>query len=83
MLNKELLEIVVCPETKQKLKIADQPVVDKLNKEIEEKSLKNKAGQVITEKIDGGLIREDGMIIYPIREQIPILLVEEGIELQD
>jgi len=83
MLNKELLEIVVCPETKQKLKIADQPVVDKLNKEIEEKSLKNKAGQVITEKIDGGLIREDGKIIYPIREQIPILLVEEGIELQD
>ena len=83
MLNKELLEIVVCPETKQKLAIADQPVIDNLNKKIEEKSLKNRSGQVITEKIDGGLLREDGKVIYPIRDQIPVLLVDEGIEIEE
>lgn len=81
MINKDLLEIVVCPESKQKLTIADQLVVDKLNEQIEAKTLKNRSGKEITEKIDGGLIREDGKYLYPIRQEIPILLVEEGIEL--
>lgn len=81
MLNEELLNIVVCPETKQKLSIADQSLVDELNKKIESGSLKNRSGNKISEKIDGGLVREDGKYLYPIREEIPILLVEEGIEL--
>ena len=29
--------------------------------------------------IDGGLLREDGRILYPVREGIPILLIEEGL----
>lgn len=81
MINKELLEIVVCPETKQKLTLAKQSVVDDLNKKIEQNELSNRAGNKITEKIDGGLVREDGKYLYPIRQQIPVLLVDEGIEL--
>jgi uncharacterized protein YbaR (Trm112 family) len=31
--------------------------------------------------VDGGLVREDGRILYPIRQRIPVLLVDEGIAL--
>jgi uncharacterized protein YbaR (Trm112 family) len=41
--------------------------------------LKNRAGQAITEAIDGGLLRADGRVLYPIRKNIPLMLAEEGI----
>ncbi len=33
------------------------------------------------EKIDGGLVREDGKCLYPIRGNIPIMLIDEAIPL--
>jgi uncharacterized protein YbaR (Trm112 family) len=41
--------------------------------------VKTKGGQSVTEAIDGGLLRNDGTVVYPIRDQIPIMLIEEGI----
>ena len=39
----------------------------------------NRAGQLVEEKIEGGLIRADGKFLYPIRHNIPMMLVDEGI----
>ena len=50
-----------------------------LNNQIAEGVLKNNAGQPVTEKLDGGLIRADKKILYPIRDDIPVMLIEEGI----
>jgi uncharacterized protein YbaR (Trm112 family) len=36
----------------------------------------------VVELLDGGLVREDKAIVYPIVRQIPILLVDEGIPLE-
>jgi uncharacterized protein YbaR (Trm112 family) len=35
----------------------------------------------VTEPVDGGLVRSDGRFLYPIRDDIPIMLVEEAIPL--
>jgi uncharacterized protein YbaR (Trm112 family) len=35
----------------------------------------------VKEAIDGGLIRADGKLLYPIRRNIPVMLVDEGIPL--
>jgi uncharacterized protein YbaR (Trm112 family) len=81
-LDKELLAILCCPETKQDVTLADQALIAKLNDRIARGDLKNKAGQPVRERLDGGLIRADKKILYPIREDIPVMLIEEGIPLE-
>ncbi len=75
----DLLAILCCPETKQDIRLLEPEVVEQLNLRIEKGELKTKGGQPVTEKIDGGLLRNDGTLVYPIRDQIPIMLIEEGI----
>ena len=81
-IDKELLAILCCPETKQDVALADGALVARLNDRIGKGELKNKAGQPVTEKLDGGLLRADKKILYPIREDIPVMLIEEGIPLE-
>jgi len=33
----------------------------------------------VKDPLDGGLLRSDKQVAYPIREMIPIMLIEEGI----
>jgi len=63
------------------VRLAEPAVVDKLNQQIAVGGLKNRGGQPMQEKIDGGLIRADGKFLYPIRRNIPVMLVDEGIPL--
>lgn len=79
--DKDLLAILCCPETKLDVTLADDMVVNKLNDAISRGLLKNKAQKPVTELLDGGLIRSDRKILYPIREDIPVMLIEEGIPL--
>jgi uncharacterized protein len=78
----DLLAILCCPETKQEVCLLDQTVVERLNQRISKGELKTKGGQLVTEQIDGGLLRTDKTVAYPIRDQIPIMLIEEGIPIQ-
>ncbi len=78
-IDQELLSILCCPETKQDVALASESLITTLNNQIAEGVLKNKAGQPVTEKLDGGLIRADKKILYPIRDDIPVMLIEEGI----
>ena len=81
-IDKELLAILCCPETKQDVALADDALIARLNNRVGKGDLKNKAGQPVTEKLDGGLLRADKKILYPIREDIPVMLIEEGIPLE-
>ena len=81
MIDKELLAILCCPETKQPVAFADSVLVNKLNEAVTRGGLKNKGQKPVSEQMDGGLIRMDQKILYPIREGIPVMLIEEGIPL--
>ena len=84
MIDKELLDIIVCPETKQDLILAEPGLIEKINLLIEKGELRNRSKQTVTEKIDGGLIRKDDRkYLYPIRDDIPILLIDESISLEE
>jgi uncharacterized protein len=80
-LDKDLLAILCCPETKQAVTLADEVLIQKVNGAIERGMLRNKAEKPVTEKVDGGLIRSDRQILYPVREDIPVMLIDEGIPL--
>ena len=80
-LDKDLLAILCCPETKQSVTVAESALIDKLNAAVARGGLKNKGKKPVSEQMDGGLIRADQKILYPIREGIPVMLIEEGIPL--
>jgi uncharacterized protein YbaR (Trm112 family) len=81
-IDKELLAILCCPETKQDVTLATDALISRLNERISKGEVKNKAGQAVKEKLDGGLLRADRKILYPIREDIPVMLIEEGIPVE-
>lgn len=66
MIPTDLLEILRCPESGQKLEVAGAELLARVN-----------AGRL--EPVGAGLVREDGRVLYVIRENIPVLLVEEAI----
>lgn len=81
MIDAELLKLLCCPETHQPLTEAPRDLVDTLNREIAAGRIQNRAGQKLTEAIDGGLVREDRKYLYPIRGTIPVMLVDEALPL--
>lgn len=81
MIDKELLDILACPETKEGVSLAEQSLIDTLNSAIQAGSLKNRGGEAVKERIDGGLVRDDGKYLYAIRDEIPIMLIDEAIPL--
>jgi hypothetical protein len=41
-----------------------------------------RSGKPVTTPIDAGLLREDGRVLYPVCEGIPVIVVEEAIVLE-
>jgi uncharacterized protein YbaR (Trm112 family) len=80
-IDSELLKILCCPETHQALSLAEPSLINQLNEKIAAASLQNRGGQRVKEQIDGGLVRADGKFIYPIRQNIPVMLVDEAMPL--
>ena len=53
----ELLEILVCPETKQPVAPATAEILQKLSQDIQAGQIRNRGGQKVTEPIVEGLLR--------------------------
>jgi uncharacterized protein YbaR (Trm112 family) len=83
MLDPELLKILCCPENHEALAYAEAPLIERLNRQITAGQLRNRAGQAVTEKLDGGLVRADRRFLYPIRQDIPVLLLDEAIPVEE
>ena len=80
-IDRELLEILVCPETRQPLALADAALLARLNAEIDAGRLRNRGGDKLATRIQEGLLRQDGKVLYVVDDDIPVMLIEESIEL--
>lgn len=78
-IDQSLLDILACPESHQPLKLMSQQELIALNKKIQAGNAQTTAGHRVTLELSAGLIRADHQVAYPIRDDIPVLLVEEGI----
>ena len=78
----ELVEILVCPDTKLNVDLAPAETVEKINLAIKENMVLNVDGQSVNDLLQDGLLREDDKIIYPVRESIPVMLIGEGIPME-
>lgn len=71
MISETFVTILRCPKTQQKLELASEDALEKLNTIRQKNQL---------EPLDSALINKESNIGYPIINQIPVLLVDEAIE---
>ena len=81
MISQELLEILVCPENRTPVHPADDALMARLNAAIDAGTVKNRAGETVVDRADSGLVREDGAYLYVVRDDIPVMLKDEAIPL--
>ena len=81
MVDASLVAILACPETHQPVHVADEATIARLNAAIAAGTVKNRDGEAVSEAVQTGLIREDGTYLYPVRDDIPVMLIGEAIPL--
>lgn len=82
MIDPQLLAILVCPETHTPLRVADEALLARLNRQAAEGKLRNRIGRPVEPPIQGGLVREDGALLFPIVDGIPVMLIDEAIPIE-
>jgi len=83
MIRPELLEILRCPESHQRLTVADLALLTEVNARIAAHKLRNRAGKTLEEPLEAALVVADGTLVYPVRGNLPILLVDEAIPIRE
>jgi len=82
MLDPELLAILVCPETREPVHIADAALLGRINQAVSAGELRTRSGELLKDRIEAGLVREDGLVLYLVKDDIPVMLIDEAIPLE-
>jgi uncharacterized protein YbaR (Trm112 family) len=77
----ELLALLRCPKSRQTLALAEPEVLARLEAARVMGRLRDLSGRAVAGPLEGGLVRADGALFYPIRDGIPVLLAEEAVAL--
>jgi uncharacterized protein YbaR (Trm112 family) len=77
----DLVAILVCPESKQPVAPATAAHLAALNDSIRAGNAYNRGGVRVEKELADALVRQDGRVLYPVEDGIPVMLVEESIAL--
>lgn len=77
-----VIAVACLPRESHPLKIANEDLIGRLNQAIASGVVKDRGGEPVQAPIEGGLVREDGTVLYPIIDAVPVMLVDRGISLQ-
>ena len=75
----KLLEILCCPVSKTPLTRLPTSRLKTLNEAISAGTVQYVRGETVEDPLREALITEDSKVIYPVIDDIPILLEEKGI----
>lgn len=78
-MNDWLLDIMKCPLSGEKLRVAEPGLVSKLRARQQAGDLHSHKGLPIQETFDGGLTNQSATYFYYIADNIPSLLPDEAI----
>ena len=79
--DRNLLDIICCPLTRQPLRMMTASRLAKLNKLIQEQKIKDRSEDIVDVVLEQVLVTEDGRLAYPMVDGIPVLLEERCIAL--
>jgi uncharacterized protein YbaR (Trm112 family) len=78
-MDRKLLDILVCPASRQPLSLLDKAGLSALNRGIAAGTVRRNDDAPQSEPLQEALVTQDRRTVYRIDDGIPVLLVEEGI----
>jgi uncharacterized protein YbaR (Trm112 family) len=81
-MDKRLLSILRCPVTHKGLSLATSAVLKELNAAIDSGNLSNRDGRILVDVLSEALVTDDGKVLYPIANGIPVLLEGESVNME-
>ena len=81
-MDKRLLAILRCPVTHKELSLARSATLKEVNAAIDAGNLTNRDGKVLGERLAEALISDDGKVLYPVTNGIPVLLEGESVNME-
>ena len=78
-MDRKLLDLLVCPATRQPLALLGAPGLAALNAAAASGALRRVDGTPQSEPLREALVTHDQRLAYRIEDGIPVLLAEEGI----
>ena len=81
MIDVALVKILRCPESGQRVALAPIELIQHLESLRLEGTLRDVSNTPVIGAIQCGLLRQDGARFFPIRDDIPVMLREESIQI--
>jgi uncharacterized protein YbaR (Trm112 family) len=78
-MDKKLLDILVCPATRQPLALLDKAALEAVNRAVAAGGVMRGDDSPQSEPLREALITRDRKTVYRVDDGIPVLLIEEGI----
>ena len=81
-MDKRLLAILRCPVTHKELSLLKSETLKEVNSAIGNGKLTNCDGRLLDEPLTEALVTDDGKVLYPIANGIPVLLEGESVNME-
>ena len=78
-MDRKLLDILCCPDSRQPLALLDDRELATINRGIGDGGIRRADGTAQATPLTAGLITRDRRTIYRIEDGIPVLLVDESL----
>jgi uncharacterized protein YbaR (Trm112 family) len=80
-ITNKLIEILCCPITKTPVQLLDNDKLNWLNQHILQRNARYVDGSLIEKQLEQALITIDGKTVYSVEQDIPIMLAERGVSM--
>ena len=81
-MDKRLLAILRCPVTHKELSLAKSSALKDVNAAIVAGKLSNREGRMLDAQLAEALVTDDGKVLYPVANGIPVLLEGESVNME-